>query len=207
MLIQSMFCSWETGTDAVITLIKITFSFNIQFDTNHVFLSNPADKHACKRNSLSPAHDYKEMCTPCTKLHTHAHTYTEAVIFNYTLCESNSQRLERNLECEKFGSDLAKLLCLTLTEQRIKHFSRQKRAMWHININNASIRHKFKRSYYNCASFDPLFICPFLRKGMYPNEQATANLLVTHVIQVCCESPLKRSSWGAFLPFPASVKL
>lgn len=48
-----------------------------------------------------------------------------------------------------------------------------------------------------------LCLCVFLPEGMYPDEQAAANLPVMHVTQVCCAAPHQ----GAFLPHPTSIKL
>lgn len=59
----------------------------------------------------------------------------------------------KNLECRKFsrlGSTYASHLNRAMNQALLK------RTMWHLNINNASMRHTFKNSNYNSVSFDPL---------------------------------------------------
>ncbi len=132
----------------------------------------------------------------------YAHTHTQKLSYSTKLSVTVIPKDKRGTWSARSFPDLAQLLCLTSTEQCIKHFCRQKRAMWHISISKASIRHKFKGQ---ITTRLPLILCPFPSKGMYLSEQATANLLVTHVIQVCCESPFKKKVLIRCIPTLSSI--
>lgn len=122
-------------------------------------------------------------CTHRAQTYTHVLTYTHIRdhIQLKTLWQQIPKTSGGTWSARSFP-DLAQFLHLCSTEQWIKDSSREKRAMWYININHVSLRHKCKGQI-STASFDHLFLCLSLSSSV--RECTLTNKLLLICIQVC----------------------